>query len=110
MLEGPARKFQDIAKILITRIGSDSVIPTYGSQIPNVMGQRAIDVNDKLTDGVIEAMAFLVEVEQSTEPDENIAGIRSLKVETPRSEPRERDVNLDVDLQDGTFVQSSLRV
>lgn len=108
-VEGPARKFQDIAKILLTRIGADPVFPTYGSEIPNVVGNRAIGADDKITDGVLEAMAFLVEVEESTRPDENITGIRSLKVETPPSEPRQRNVKLDVALADGSTVQTSLR-
>lgn len=109
-LEGKERKFQDIAKILLTRFGSDSVFPTYGSQIPNVIGNRAIDVENPVTDGVVEAMAFLKRVEKSQRADETITGIRSLKVATDPSDPRQLNVKLDVALQNGEIVQSNVRL
>jgi hypothetical protein len=110
MVSGKERKFQDIAKILLTRIGSDPIFPSYGSEIPNVVGQPAVLVDDKLTDGVLQAMAFLAEVETSREPNENIASIRSLKIETPPEEPRQRTVRLDVALTDGSVVQTNVRI
>lgn len=110
MVEGKEKKFQDIAKILLTRLGSDAVFQTYGSTIPNVVGNRAIDVEPLVSDGVVQAMAFLVEVEQSQRADENIASIRSLKVVKDSSDPRQLNVLLDVALQTGEVVQSSLRL
>ena len=110
MVEGHERKFQDVAKILLTRVGSDSIIPTYGSQIPNIVGNRAINVEEKLTDGIVEAMAFLVQVEESNKPSEIITGIKSLTVETPPSDPRQRTVKLDLSLSDGQVVQSNVRI
>jgi phage baseplate assembly protein W len=110
MVEGKERKFQDIAKILLTRIGSDPVFQTYGSTIPNIIGNRAIDVEPLVSDGVIQAMAFLVEVEESQRADENIASIRSLKVAQNASDSRQLNVSLDVALQTGEVVQSSMRI
>ena len=110
MVEGSKRKFQDIAKILLTRIGSDPIFPTYGSDIPNVSGERAELVEDRVSDSVLEALSFLIEVEKSTAPNENIKSIKSLSVSTPASEPRQLDVLLSVILTDGSVVQTSVRV
>jgi len=111
MVEGRQRKFQDISKILLTRIGSDAVFPTYGSNIPNIIGERLIgDVEGRVTDSVIEAISFLVEAEKSTLPNENIKSIQSLSVKVPESEPRQLDVLLSVILTDGSVVQTSVRI
>jgi len=110
MVDGSKRKFQDIAKILLTRIGSDPIFPTYGSDIPNVIGERAELVEGRVSDSVLEALSFLIEVEKSTAPNENIKSIKSLSVSTPASEPRQLDVLLSVILTDGSVVQTSVRV
>jgi len=110
MVDGSKRKFQDIAKILLTRIGSDPIFPTYGSDIPNVSGERAELVEGRVSDSVLEALSFLIEVEKSTAPNENIKSIKSLSVSTPASEPRQLDVLLSVILTDGSVVQTSVRV
>lgn len=109
MVEGHARKFQDIAKILLTRFGADSAFPTYGSQIPNVVGNRAIDVDALVSDGVVESIAFLAEVETSPRSDETIVAIRSLEVSSA-GDPRQLNVKLDVALQDDAVVQSNMRL
>ena len=84
MVGGPARKFQDIAKILITQMGADSVIPSYGSDLPKIKAQPANDdVGTQVSDSVVAALSFLVQVETSPLPDENIKSIQALSVQVP---------------------------
>lgn len=109
-VEGRQRMFQDIAKILLTRIGADAIFPTYGSEIPNLIGQRNIDVDSQISDSVVEALAFLTQVETSTEKDENIKSIKSLSVETISGDPRQKLVRLTVTLTDGSVVQTNVKV
>ena len=99
LVDGPTRKFQDIAKILLTQIGADPIIPTYGSDLPSVMGHKNTpETVNKVTDSIVQAMAFLVEAEQSPLANENIKSIVTLNVQDG-SDPRELDIRLVVALQ-----------
>lgn len=109
-VEGHARKFQDIAKILLTRLGSDPVFPTYGSEVASAAGARAVEANGRIEDSVVQAMTFLADIEESDQPSEQIVAIRSLKVSTPAGEPRQRTVKLDVALADQAVVTTNLGV
>jgi phage baseplate assembly protein W len=109
MVEGADRVFQDVAKILLTKAGSNSIVPTYGSNIPGLTGiADPTGVAPQITESVGQAIAFLSGVEPVNTPNETITGIGSLTISQPTNSPDEIDVNLVVNLQNGSSIQVTL--
>src|SRR5882757_2272531 len=67
VISGPARKAQDLIKILLTQQGQNLIYPSYGTVLGGAPGQRAISsLNDMIADTVKEATAWLQQQEEST--------------------------------------------
>lgn len=101
-VESTERKTQDIMKILMTSIGSIPAYPVYGSNLPNIAGQRNTDaVFSQISTSVISALSFLNAVETSAELSEQIGAIVSLQVSSG-ADAREILLNLVVNMRDGS--------
>ena len=108
MVEGPARRQQDIAKILITEAGANPIFPTYGSSLPDIPGSRDTpQILSQISDGVIQALGFLDQVDRSSRLDEKIQSIADLSVETDPSDTRSKSIILSVLLGNGQIVATS---
>lgn len=110
MVEGHDRKLQDTLKILMTALGTNPVFPMYGSTLPAVAGTRDIDANDKISEGIKEAIAFLVEVEESRFASERIAGIRKLVIRRDPDDAETRIIRIVIALQDGQNIEFVRRI
>lgn len=109
VLEGPARKVQDVIKALLTQQGSNLVYPTYGTVLVNTPGQRNADGLDNLISETIkECMAWLQRIEESTRPDERLASVTASL--TPGLQPSEKQINLVVTLENGQIIRTSFPV
>lgn len=110
LLEGPDRRKQDIAKILVTALGSNPITPTYGSPLPDTIGERdSQELLGQINDGVIQAMAFLDRVDKSTRLDEKIKSI-TLDVQEDPADKRSKIIILAVTLGNGQVVTTSTKV
>jgi hypothetical protein len=109
-VEGHDRKLQDLVKILATAIGSNPVFITYGSDLPTVVGKPAIDIPDQIRESILAAVSFLVEMETSPLPAEQIGSIQNLTVKKDGNNPEQYFVNLTVVLNDGTELQLARRL
>lgn len=105
-VSGPARIFQDLANNILTSKGSDSITPSRGSVIPGLTGAAVNPntLNSEISDGINQAVSFLVAVEPVSTPDETIQGIQSLEVTLPTGDPSEADIDLVILLQNGSTV------
>jgi len=109
-VEGPARKVQDITKILITAQGENFVYPSYGSTLPSLVGERSVaGLSDRIRESVIQALAFTQAIEQSTAKNERVRRIVSLQLDTT-TDPRAISLFLVVELEDGTQITNSFPV
>lgn len=102
LVEGVERKTQDILKILLTRVAANLVYPNYGSELPNIVGKRAIaQIVDTISESIVKAMGYLQAMEESTKPDERLKRIVSLNV-VDGSDPRTKLIRLIVEMEDGS--------
>jgi|SRR5665213_443980 len=109
VISGEPRVFQDLAKILLTQIGSDSIAPTYGSDIPGLTGAiEGPNLMSRINDGVSQAVSFLVANQHANTPNETITGIQVLSVTQPAGNPYEIDINLILNLQNGSTVEAAI--
>ncbi len=71
--EGHMRVIQRVIKIFLTQVGSNPLIPGYGTLVSTLIGKRDFDqVKQRLSDSLSQAMGFLQAVEDSQRPDERI--------------------------------------
>ncbi len=101
-VEGPERVRQSVLKIISTALNSNPVIPDYGSDLPSVPGTPDNGINEKIRKSIAEALSFLIEVEESTDPSERIEGVAKLTVSNSTEDPTKKIVNLIVSLVDGS--------
>jgi phage baseplate assembly protein W len=108
-VEGVTRKTQDIIKILLTSLGANPVYPTYGSELPNVVGRRATaDVTEVILDSIIRALGFVQAIETSTNPAERVKRIISVYVADAPDDPRTRVIRILVAMEDGSIADTSV--
>jgi phage baseplate assembly protein W len=106
---GVDRKRQDISKILLTEANGNLLYPDYGAGLNDYIFSNSFDSNmrKQLGDSVIEAMSYLNKIEESTEDNERIASVDSLKLSQP-DDKRKVNINMQITLVDGTVVDVTL--
>src|ERR1700728_3963177 len=71
LVNGAARKFQDVIKILLTSQGANLVYAYYGTALSNAPGTRGTtNLNSLIQNSVSQAFASLQAQEESTDPSE----------------------------------------
>lgn len=110
LIDSTTRKTQDIVKILLTSLESVGAYQQYGSLLPATIGQRKTDaLYAQISSSVTSALAYLVAVEPSDAPDEQLASIQSLKVKNG-TDARELLISLIVAMQDGSIAQTEFGI
>lgn len=86
-IEGADRVKQAIVKIFLTKLSSNPIFEGYGSSLPALIFSRIIDprLDDLIKNMVLETLIYLINIEPSNVPNEQITQLNSLQV-VPASE------------------------
>ena len=103
-VSGPNRVRQAILKALFTRVGSNPVLPGYGSSLNTLIGQKYDTLAEfRLYDSIQQSIQFLIQEQanQFNVPlNETIIAISSIKVHQNQKDPREILVQIGVQTAD----------
>lgn len=104
-ISGTDKVKQLIFKAILTELGTNEVVPDYGSTVSAVIGQKYDEFAEfQLHDGVERAVSFLMEEQagQATLPlSETILAVTKINLAQDKSDPR--IIRVQVDVRVGTF-------
>jgi len=102
LLQGADKIRQDIVKFLLIQIGTVSMFPHYGTNIPFLMNNRSTDyVFEDLKNEIIYGVKYIQQINQNESV--NIKTIQNINMSTPT--PRELDIQIDLLLTNGEVLR-----
>lgn len=101
-LQGVDKIRQDIVKFLLIQIGTVSLFPNYGTNIPFLMNNRTSNnLFEDLKNQIVYGCKYIQQVNKSETI--NIQTIKNINMTNPT--PRELDIQIDLLLTDGTVLR-----
>jgi phage baseplate assembly protein W len=95
---------QNIAKILMTKQGTNNIFPGFGSQLENIVNNRVMDdpnVQKDIINAIVYAFTYLNQIDDSAETSEKIDTIKSIDISTNILDGRQLLIKINVTNQDG---------
>jgi hypothetical protein len=102
LLQDVDRIRQDVVKFLLIQIGTVSMFPNYGTNIPFLMNNRSTDyVFEDLKNEIVYGVKYIQQINQNE--NVNIKTIQNINMSTPT--PRELDMQIDLLLTNGEVLR-----